>query len=161
AHHITNPESEGTTAAALIVRALQRSGVKGNEIDYVNAHGTGTPLNDAMETKALRRALGAEMDRIPVSSSKGQLGHTLGASGAIEAVVTVLAIERGEIPPTGGLETPDEACALVHVTGAARRGEIRAALSNSFGFGGSDTVLLFTRPGLFPVPSAMAARRVG
>jgi 3-oxoacyl-[acyl-carrier-protein] synthase II len=160
AHHITNPESEGTTAAALITRALERSGVSPAEIDYVNAHGTGTPLNDAMESAALRRALGAEMDRILVSSSKGQLGHTLGASGAIEAVVTVLAIERGEIPPTGGLDHPDDACALVHVTGTGRRAELRAALSNSFGFGGTDTVLLFTRAGLFAPPPAAAPRRV-
>jgi 3-oxoacyl-[acyl-carrier-protein] synthase II len=158
AHHITNPQSDGATAASLITKALARGGISKADVDYVNAHGTGTALNDAMETAALRGALGSEMDRILVSSSKGQLGHTLGASGAIEAAVTVLAIERGEVPPTGGLEQPDDGCALVHVMGSGRRSPVRAALSNSFGFGGSDTVLLFTRPGFAPATAAQARR---
>ncbi|HMI87053.1 MAG TPA: beta-ketoacyl-[acyl-carrier-protein] synthase family protein [Polyangiaceae bacterium] len=148
AHHITNPEEAGATAARLMARALERGGVSVRELDYVNAHGTGTPLNDAMESRALHRALGAEIARVAVSSCKGQIGHTLGAAGAIEAAMTVLAIVRGELPPTGGLEVPDEACDLVHVIGQGRRAQVRAALSNSFGFGGTDTVLLFTRPGL-------------
>jgi 3-oxoacyl-[acyl-carrier-protein] synthase II len=152
AHHITNPEEAGTTAAALIGRALERGGVALSELDYVNAHGTGTPLNDAMESRALHRALGAEVARIAVSSCKGQMGHTLGAAGAIEAAMTVLAIARGEVPPTGGLEEPDPACDLVHVIGEGRRAEVRAAISNSFGFGGTDTVLLFTRPWLVARP---------
>jgi 3-oxoacyl-[acyl-carrier-protein] synthase II len=160
AHHITNPENDGSTAAALIRKALARGGLSASDLDYVNAHGTGTPLNDAMETAALRGALGSEIDRILVSSSKGQLGHTLGASGAIEAAITVLAIERGEVPPTGGLEQPDEACQLVHVMGKGKRCAVRAAISNSFGFGGSDTVLLFTRPGFAPAPSTSAERPI-
>lgn len=161
AHHITNPEEAGATAAALIARALQRGGVGLSELDYVNAHGTGTPLNDAMESRALRRALGSEVARIAVSSCKGQIGHTLGAAGAIEAAMTVLAIARGELPPTGGLEEPDTECELAHVMGEGRRAGVRAAISNSFGFGGTDTVLLFTRPGLVAEPSAgrpLAAR---
>src|SRR5207248_9287401 len=125
---------------------LARAGLSPSDLDYVNAHGTGTPLNDAMEAAALRKALGTEADRVPVSSCKGQIGHTLGASGAVEAAVTVLAIVRGELPPTGGLEDPDPECNLVHVIGKGKRAPVRAALSNSFGFGGTDTVLLFTRP---------------
>ena len=146
AHHITNPEEGGATAAGLMVRALQRGAVAVHELDYVNAHGTGTPLNDAMESRALHRALGPEVARVAVSSCKGQIGHTLGAAGAIEAAMTVLAIERDELPPTGGLEEPDAECDLVHVIGKGRRAEVRSAISNSFGFGGTDTVLLFTRP---------------
>ena len=130
-------------------------------LDYVNAHGTGTVLNDAMEASALSQALGDEVRRIPVSSCKGQIGHTLGASGAIEAVVSVLAVARGEIPPTGGLEEPDAACELVHVMGRGRRAPVRAALSSSFGFGGTDTVLVFTRTRLGrALDSASASRRV-
>jgi 3-oxoacyl-[acyl-carrier-protein] synthase II len=146
AHHITNPEEAGATAAALMARALERGGVSLHELDYVNAHGTGTPLNDAMESRALHRALGREVARVAVSSCKGQIGHTLGAAGAIEAAMTVLTIVRGELPPTGGLEEPDPECDLVHVIGEGRRADVRAALSNSFGFGGTDTVLLFTQP---------------
>jgi 3-oxoacyl-[acyl-carrier-protein] synthase II len=146
AHHITNPERGGDTAASLVAKALARAGLSPRDVDYVNAHGTGTPLNDAMEAAALRKALGKEADRIPVSSCKGQIGHTLGAAGAIEAAITVLAIERGEIPPTGGLEDPDPECNLVHVVGRGQKAALRAALSNSFGFGGTDTVLLFARP---------------
>jgi 3-oxoacyl-[acyl-carrier-protein] synthase II len=155
AHHITNPEEAGDTAALLMGRALERGGVALGNLDYVNAHGTGTPLNDAMESRALHKALGAESRRVAVSSCKGQIGHTLGAAGAIEAAITVLAIARGELPPTGGLEEPDVACDLVHVMGQGRRGEVRAAITNSFGFGGTDTVLLFTRPELgSPSPAA-------
>src|SRR4029078_4494758 len=138
-----------STAASLITKALERGNVPVTGLDYVNAHGTGTPLNDAMEGAALHRALGDQIRRVPVSSCKGQIGHTLGASGAIEAAVTVLAIERGQIPPTGGLEDPDPECDLVHVMGKEKSLPVRAAISNSFGFGGTDTVLLFTRPGQF------------
>ena len=150
AHHITIPEKEGSTAASLIRKALERGRVSVADLDYVNAHGTGTPLNDAMEAAALRQALGDEVRRVRVSSCKGQIGHTLGASGAIEAAVTVLAIERGEVPPTGGLEDPGS-----RVRPRARDGQRGEAcrcarrISNSFGFGGTDTVLLFVRPGQF------------
>jgi 3-oxoacyl-[acyl-carrier-protein] synthase II len=160
AHHITNPEAGGVSAAALIEKALARGGIAPAAIDYVNAHGTGTPLNDAMETAAIDRALGRQAERVLVSSSKGQLGHTLGASGAIEAAITVLAMERGEVPPTGGLEQVDDACRLRHVTREGRPAALRAALSNSFGFGGTDTVLLFTQPGSFPRAEMVPARPV-
>lgn len=143
AHHITQPEPTGATAARLMSAAIARAGLSPAGIDYVNAHGTGTIPNDLMETLALRAAFGAEIERVRVSSSKGQIGHTLGAAGAIEAAITVLAIVRGEIPPTGGLAEPEEATELRHVIGRAESLTVRAALSNSFGFGGSDTVLAF------------------
>lgn len=159
AHHITNPEQEGRTAARVMRDALRRAGLTPADLDYVNAHGTATPLNDSMETGALRECLGAEVDRVAVSTVKGQIGHTLGAAGALEAAVTVMAIERSMMPPTMGLEEVDPNCQLQHVT-RARSAPIRAAMSNSFGFGGTDAVLVFTQPGLFPAPDAPAVRRV-
>lgn len=157
AHHITNPESKGETAARVMRAALDRAGLSPRDIDYVNAHGTATPLNDAMETAALRCCFGAEADRIAVSSSKGQIGHTLAASGAIEAAITAMAIARGIAPPTGGLEQIDPACALPLLT-AARPMFIRAAMSDSFGFGGTDTVLVFADPAAFPDPPPQPRR---
>jgi len=148
AHHITNPEATGAAAAGIVRRALERASLSAREIDYVNAHGTGTPLNDPMESLALRAALGDEIERIPVSSSKGQLGHTLGAAGAIEAILAAMAVNEQALPPTAGLEEPDPKCVLVHVTGKGRPGRVRAALSNSFGFGGMDSVLVLSEPGL-------------
>lgn len=159
AHHITNPEKEGRTAARVMADALRRAGLTPADIDYVNAHGTATPLNDAMETAALHACLGREVERVPVSSSKGQIGHTLGAAGAIEAAITALSIARGVMPPTMGLEEVDPSCRLEHVT-AARRGPVRAAMSNSFGFGGTDSVLVFTEPGSFPEPAEASKRSV-
>lgn len=159
AHHITNPEKEGRTAARVMAAALRRAGLTPADIDYVNAHGTATPLNDAMETAALHACLGREVERVPVSSSKGQIGHTLGAAGAIEAVITALAIERGVMPPTMGLEEVDPGCRLRHVM-TAERGPVRAAMSNSFGFGGTDSVLVFTEPERFPAPGEARKRAV-
>jgi 3-oxoacyl-[acyl-carrier-protein] synthase II len=147
AHHITNPAADGEVVAALIGRALARAGVSPSEIDYVNAHGTGTVLNDAMEAAALARALGGESSRVPVSSSKGQIGHTLGGAGAIEAAITALVVARRTLVPTAGLEEPDPALPLVHVPRVGREvARVRAALSNAFGFGGMDTVLVFKEP---------------
>jgi 3-oxoacyl-[acyl-carrier-protein] synthase II len=159
AHHITNPEREGRTAARVMSEALVRGGVAPGELDYVNAHGTATPLNDAMETAALRQCLGRDLDRVAVSSIKGQIGHTLGAAGAIEAAVTAMSIARGVMPPTIGLEEFDPHCQLDHVT-AARRGPVRAAMSNSFGFGGTDTVLVFSEPDAFRAPEPTPRRTV-
>jgi len=159
AHHITNPEKEGLTAARVMAAALARGGLTPADIDYVNAHGTATALNDAMESAALKACFGREVDRVPVSSSKGQIGHTLGAAGAIEAAITALAIARGVMPPTMGLEEVDPNCHLQHVT-AAQRGPIRAAMSNSFGFGGTDSVLVFTEPERFPAPAEAGKRPV-
>ncbi len=143
AHHITNPEPTGEAPARAMMTAMRRAGLGPADIDYVNAHGTGTPLNDPMESNAIARALGRDVERVPVSSQKGQIGHTLAAAGAIETTISALALVRGIIPPTGGLEEPDPACALVHVIGAPRDQPLRAVLSSSFGFGGMDTVLCF------------------
>lgn len=145
AHHITNPEPSGAMPVRAIRSALARAGLAPSDVDYVNAHGTGTRLNDPMETRALASVFGPELARVAVSSSKGQIGHTLGAAGAIEAVITALAIAHDVVPPTGGLEEPDEECALRHVLAAEAR-PVRAALSSSFGFGGMDAVLVFGKP---------------
>jgi 3-oxoacyl-[acyl-carrier-protein] synthase II len=144
AHHITNPAPDGITVASLIERALARAGVRPGEVDYVNAHGTGTLANDRMEGAALARALGEELQRVPISSSKGQIGHTLGAAGAIEAVVTALVVSRRTVVPTAGLVDPEPTIAFQHVRAGHPVADVRAALSNSFGFGGMDTVLVFT-----------------
>ncbi len=158
AHHVTNPEPQGVRAASLIGAALARASVPATALGYVNAHGTATPLNDAMETSALVRALGEEARRVPVSSSKGQIGHTLGAAGAIEAAITALVVDRQRLVPTAGLEEPDEACRLTHVL-EARDAEVSSALSSSFGFGGMDTALVFTRANA-PAPERPAPRPV-
>ncbi|WP_437332705.1 beta-ketoacyl synthase N-terminal-like domain-containing protein [Sorangium sp. So ce394] len=151
AHHITNPEREGRTAARVMRDALRCAALTPSDLDYVNAHGTATPLNDVMESAALRACLGAEVSRIAVSSSKGQIGHTLGAAGAVEAAITALAVARGVMPPTGGLEEVDPECQLLHLK-EAREAPVRAAMSNSFGFGGTDSVLVFAQPDRFPPP---------
>lgn len=150
AHHITNPEPSGETAARVMMAAIRAAGIRSWDIDYVNAHGTATALNDPMEIRALRSVLGAEMARVSVSSSKGQIGHCLGAAGAIEAAVTALAIAQGRIPPTGGLSDIDPECDAMHVIGQARRAPVRAAITNSFGFGGLDSCVVFTAPESFP-----------
>jgi 3-oxoacyl-[acyl-carrier-protein] synthase II len=148
AHHITNPAPDGAVVASLVERAIASAGVSAREVDYVNAHGTGTPLNDSMEAGALARALGPEIARVPVSSTKAQIGHTLGAAGAIEAVITALVVARRTLVPTAGLDDPDPELALAHVPHVAREvPRVRAALSNAFGFGGMDTVLVFAQAG--------------
>ena len=144
AHHITNPEPSGDGAFRAMRAAIARAGLTPDDIDYVNAHGTGTPLNEPMEHKALERVFGADLMRVPISSQKGQIGHTLAAAGAIEAVITALAIAKGIAPPTGGLEEPDPALPLRHVR-AAEPMRIRAALSSSFAFGGMDSALVLGR----------------
>ena len=145
AHHMTAPDPGGGGAVRAIQGALQDAELSAGDVDYVNAHGTGTPANDSAETLAIRGALGKRAEEIPVSSSKSQIGHCLGAAGAIEAVITALSIHAGFIPATVGLETADPACDLDFVPGRPRAGTIRAALSNSFAFGGNNTVLVFRR----------------
>lgn len=158
-HHITNPEREGRTAARVMAAALARGGLSIADVDYVNAHGTATPLNDVMEAAALHACFGERALRVPVSTVKGQIGHTLGAAGALEAAITALAIARRAIPPTVGLEEVDPECQLDHVT-AARQASVRAALSSSFGFGGMDTVLALAAPDAFPPPPELPPRDV-
>ncbi len=145
AHHVTHPEPSGTRAAAVLSSAIAVAGLTPRDIDYVNAHGTGTVQNDAMEARALERVFAADVGRVWVSSSKAQLGHTLGAAGAIEAAITALSVQRGVLPPTVGLENP-EVRALRHVREANLHAPLRAALSSSFGFGGACAVLAFEPP---------------
>jgi len=148
AHHLTAPEPSGRPAARAIELALEDAGLSPDEIDYVNAHGTSTPLNDAAETAALKRALGEEQaKRIPVSSTKSTIGHLLGAAGAVEAVATVETLRTRIIPPTLGYEVPDPELDLDYVPGEARplilsNGHPPAAISNSFAFGGHNVTLV-------------------
>jgi len=149
AHHITNPSEDGSLAGHAIELALKSANLAPERVDYVNAHGTATPLNDAMESRALARALGENASRAYVSSTKGVMGHTLGAAGAIEAIIAGLAIRERRVPPTAGLEEIDPKCAhLRHVPKGGAEAEINVALSNSFGFGGVDTVLALARRGV-------------
>ncbi|HRG99719.1 MAG TPA: beta-ketoacyl-[acyl-carrier-protein] synthase family protein, partial [Polyangiaceae bacterium] len=146
AHHITNPEPTGSTPARLLTESLRRAGLGPASLGYVNAHGTATPLNDAMESAGLVAALGEHLGDVPVSSSKAQLGHTLAAAGAIEAVLTTLVLRDGKLPPTVGLEEIDPACPLRHVL-TTEDAEVSVAASSSFGFGGMDSVLVFAAEG--------------
>jgi 3-oxoacyl-[acyl-carrier-protein] synthase II len=145
AHHVTQPAPEGAGAAACMATALADAGCAPSSIGYVNAHGTSTPFNDEAETHALKQVLGPQARRVAVSSTKSMMGHTLGAGGGIEAALTVLAIERETLPPTINLESPDPACDLDYVPGVARTARVGAALSNSFGFGGTNVSLVFRR----------------
>ncbi|MFO0588726.1 MAG: beta-ketoacyl-[acyl-carrier-protein] synthase family protein [Polyangiaceae bacterium] len=159
AHHITNPEATGSTAARLMRAAVARGGLTLGDVGYVNLHGTATPHNDRMEGAALADVFGARLADVHVSSSKGQIGHTLGAAGAIEAAITALAIADRTAPPTIGLTEPDPAIpALRHVRDAGVSTRVRAALSSSFGFGGSNTVLALAEPELFAAPPANEAK---
>ncbi len=156
AHHITHPEPSGARASALMRAALERAGVAAVDLGYVNAHGTGTRQNDAMEAQALLDVLGSAASKTWVSSSKAQLGHTLGAAGAIEAALTVLAVSRGELPPTAGLVDP-EAPGLRHVRERGQSVRVASALSSSFGFGGMSCVLAFAAPDSAAPPAPRTA----
>jgi 3-oxoacyl-[acyl-carrier-protein] synthase II len=146
AHHMTAPHPEGEGAARAMRMALEDAGLRPEQIGYVNAHGTGTPHNDAAETLALKSVLGARAAAVPVSSIKSMVGHTLGAAGAIEAVASVLTLAEGFVPPTVHLRTPDPTFGLDYVPGStARPLAVEALLSNSFAFGGNNTVLALTR----------------
>ena len=152
AHHMTAPRPDGSQAAAAMRRALETGGLRPEEVDYVNAHASSTPLNDATETLAIRTVLGEWADRIPVSGTKPYYGHALGASGAIEVAVTCLAMQRGWLPPTLNLEERGEGCDLDYVPCEGRDHVIRAAVTNSFGFGGINASLaLSSWPGDGPV----------
>jgi 3-oxoacyl-[acyl-carrier-protein] synthase II len=146
AYHLTAPDPTGASAAAAMRAALADAGIEPSQVDYVNAHGTSTPLNDRSETVALKAALGDRAQSVPVSSTKSAIGHLLGAAGAVEAVATLLALRDRVAPPTLGLEEPDEGLDLDYVPGAARPmarrgGPPAIGMSNSFGFGGHNAVL--------------------
>ena len=145
AHHITSPIPGGLGGARAMSLALADAGLKADDIDYVNAHGTSTPANDSNETAAIKTALGERAKAIPVSSTKSMTGHLLGGSGGIEAVAAVLALQNGVVPPTINHQNPDPACDLDVVPNQAREQIISTALSNSFGFGGHNVCLAFRR----------------
>jgi len=143
AHHITSPSPEGLGAGKCIRLCLEDGGIGLDEVDYINAHGTSTPQGDVAETQAIKHVFGEHAARVAVSSTKSMTGHTLGAAGAIESVYTIIAIQRGMIPPTTNYEYPDPECDLDYVPNHARAARIRIALNNSFGFGGTNTTLAF------------------
>ena len=145
AFHMTQPEENGEGAARAMQLALRKAGLCAADIDYINAHGTSTELNDRMETKALKTVFGDHAYKIPVSSTKSMLGHLIGGAGAIEAAVCIETILNGIIPPTINLEYPDPECDLDYVPNVARKATVNTALSNSFGFGGHNSVLIFRR----------------
>jgi len=142
AGHITQPDAEGTGAARAMQCALRDGKLSPEEIGYINAHGTSTPLGDQAETVAIKRIFGDYAHRVSISSTKSQLGHLLGASGGVELVLTVLAVRDGMIPPTINLETPDPGCDLDYTPNVARERPIKAAMSNSFGFGGHNASVI-------------------
>jgi len=143
AYHITSPDPDGEGAARSMEMALQDAGLTVEDVDYINAHGTSTPLNDKLETTAIKLAFGEQAHKIPISSTKSMTGHLLGASGGIESVFTIMAMDNGIIPPTINYENPDPECDLDYVPNEARKADIRCALTNSFGFGGTNATLLF------------------
>lgn len=145
AHHITAPAESGEGAARSMANALRNARTNADEIDYINAHGTSTPLGDIAETLAVKRAFGDRAAKLAVSSTKSMTGHLLGAAGGIEAIFTVLALHQQIAPPTINLAEPDPACDLDYVPNTARKMPIRAAMSNAFGFGGTNSTLVFRR----------------
>ena len=146
AYHITAPHPEGAGGIAAMKMALEEAGYTAADSLYINAHGTGTPLNDVTETRAIKAVLGEEVARkTPISSSKSMTGHMLGAAGAAEAIACLLALNEGILPPTVGLTSPDPECDLDYVPLTARKAEITMALSNSLGFGGHNACLVFRK----------------
>lgn len=146
AHHITEPGPTGESAARAMKTALSVAGVDPSEVDYLNAHGTSTPLNDRQETKAIKLALGEDAFRIPISSTKSMTGHLLGAGGALEAAICIMAMKHGVVPPTINLSEPDPDCDLDYTPNQSRKATINIAMSNSFGFGGHNSVLVLAKP---------------
>jgi 3-oxoacyl-[acyl-carrier-protein] synthase II len=145
AHHITAPDPEGLGALRAMEMALERAGIPPSDVDYINAHGTATELGDIAETKAIKALFGERAYRIPVSSTKSQIGHLMGGAGAVEAIAALMAIAEGVIPPTINYERPDPECDLDYVPNEARPAEVRVALSNSFGFGGHNSTIVFRK----------------
>jgi 3-oxoacyl-[acyl-carrier-protein] synthase II len=146
ARHITEPDPSGENPARAMTMAFSDAGIDPSEIDYINAHGTSTPLGDAAETRVIKLALGEENARnTPVSSTKGATGHCLGAAGAVEAIFSVLAVEHGVLPPTINYDDPDPECDLDYIPNESREADVRTAVSNSFGFGGHNATIVIRR----------------
>jgi 3-oxoacyl-[acyl-carrier-protein] synthase II len=145
AHHMTAPDPDGDGALRAMAGALRDAGLAPTAVGYINAHGTSTPYNDRTETLAIRRLFGEHAGRLAVSSTKSMIGHLLGAAGGVEAIVTILALHHGLLPPTINYQTPDPECDLDYVPNVARRAEVEVALSNGFGFGGTNATLAFRR----------------
>ena len=145
AGHLVQPQETGASAARAMANALADAGLSVEQVDYINAHGTATPINDAVETTVIKRLFGAAAYRIPISSTKSMIGHSQGASGALEAVACVATLQAQQIHPTVNYETPDPACDLDYVPNRARMATVNAVLSNAFGFGGQNACLAFTR----------------
>jgi len=144
--HITAPAEDGAGAALAMRHALRSGGIAPEEIDYINAHGTSTPLNDVMETRAIKLVFGERARQIPISSTKAVTGHLLGSAGAVEAIICLKALEAGIIPPTINYATPDPDCDLDYVPNVARPARLRTVMSNSFGFGGHNATIILRAP---------------
>jgi 3-oxoacyl-[acyl-carrier-protein] synthase II len=145
AFHISSPREDGSSQARAMQRALEDGGLPAEAVDYVGAHGTGTPLNDAIETKAIKMALGEAAYDVAISSIKSMTGHTLGAAGALSAIAAIQAMHAGYLPPTINLETPDPECDLDYVPNQARPAEVKVALINGFGFGGQNASIVLQK----------------
>lgn len=145
AHHITAPPASGEGAARSMQNALRDAGLSPDEVDYINAHGTSTQVGDVAEVAAVKSVFGDHAEKLAMSSTKSMTGHLLGAAGAVEGIFSVLAIRDGLLPPTINLDTPDEGCDLDFVANKSRKSDVRVALSNSFGFGGTNGTLIFRR----------------
>ncbi len=145
AYHVTEPAPGGEGLVRAMRRALQKAGLRPDQVDYINAHGTSTPYNDRTETQAIKTCFGEHAYRLAISSTKSMIGHTLGAAGAVEAVISIMTIQTGVIPPTINLHHPDPECDLDYVPNEARHATVNVAISNSMGFGGHNTCLIFKR----------------
>ncbi|PSW16961.1 beta-ketoacyl-ACP synthase II [Photobacterium sanctipauli] len=145
AYHMTSPSVDGSGGALAMEAAIRDAGINADQIGYVNAHGTSTPAGDVAETLGIKRAMGAAVDKVMVSSTKSMTGHLLGAAGSVEAIITAMSLVDQAVPPTINLENPDEGCDLDYVPGEARQANLEYALCNSFGFGGTNGSLLFKK----------------
>jgi 3-oxoacyl-[acyl-carrier-protein] synthase II len=145
AFHITSPSEDGSGMARVMVRALKDAGLKPEDIGYINAHGTSTPVGDKTETIAIKTIFGEAAYKVPISSTKSMTGHLLGAAGGLESAIAALVVKHGIIPPTINYENPDPECDLDYVPNEARRVSVQHVLSNSFGFGGTNATLIFSR----------------
>jgi 3-oxoacyl-[acyl-carrier-protein] synthase II len=145
AYHMTSPPDDGDGAARCMRIAIDDAGVNAGDVDYINAHGTSTPLGDLAETIATKTVFGDSAYKLAISSTKSMTGHLLGAAGGIEAIFSLLSIHKGVIPPTINLENPSEGCDLDYVPNTAREADVDVAISNSFGFGGTNGSLVFRK----------------